>query len=85
MVEIKDLLGRFKNLLLSEEFKIEAIGKILSETIGIKINKQKIKIKNGVVYLDIKPIYKNEIFIKQEQILSRFKESFGKNPPTGLL
>jgi len=85
MIEIKDLLAKFSNILLGEEGKKEIIRKIISEVIKIEIKSQDIEIKNNIIYLNIKPIYKNEIFIKQEQILSRFKESFGKNPPTGLL
>ena len=68
MIEIKDLLSCFDKILLSEEAKIESIGKIISEIIGVQINNQDIKIKNGVIYLNIKPVYKNKIFLKQEQI-----------------
>lgn len=84
MIEIKDLLGRFNNLLLSEEFKIESVGNIISEIIGVKINKQNIKIKNNIIYLDIKPIYKNEIFLKQDQIFLKLEKFFGKRYPKNI-
>lgn len=84
MIEIKDLLSRFNNVLLSEELKREAVGNTISETIGIKINKQNIKIKNNTIYLDIKPIYKNEIFLKQDQIFLKMKELFGKKSPKNI-
>jgi len=84
MIEIKDLLNRFNNLLLSEKIKIESTRKILSGAVGIKINKQNIKIKNNVIYLDIKPIYKNEIFLKQDQIFLKLKEAFGKKAPKNI-
>jgi len=84
MIEIKDLLNRFNNLLLSEKIKIESTRKILSSAVGIKINKQNIKIKNNVIYLDIKPIYKNEIFLKQDQIFLKLKEAFGKKAPKNI-
>lgn len=84
MIEIKDLLGRFNNLLLSEELKTESVRNIISEIIGIKINKQNIKIKNNVISLDIKPIYKNEIFLKQDQIFLKLKEFFGKKSPKNI-
>lgn len=85
MIEIKDLLVRFNNILLSEEGKKEIIRKTISEIIKVEINSQDIKLKDNIIYLNIKPIYKNEIFIKQDQILSKLKESFNKNSPTGLL
>jgi hypothetical protein len=84
MIEIKDLLARFNNILLSEEGNKEIIRKIISEIIDVKIKKEDIKIKNNVIYLNIKPIYKNEIFLKQEKILSRLGESLGKKSPQNI-
>ena len=78
MIEIKDLLTKFKNILLSEEGKKESIRKIISEVIGVQIKSQDIKIKNNTIYLNIKPIYKNEIFLKQDQIFLKLEESLGK-------
>lgn len=78
MIEIKDLLGRFNNLLLSEEGKKETVQKVISKIIGTKIEPESIQIKNNIIYLDIKPIYKNEIFLKQEEIFCRLKEFFDK-------
>ena len=68
MIEIKDLLLKFNNILLSEEAKKESIKNIISEIIGVKINSEDIKIKNGTIYLNIRPIYKNEIFLKKDLI-----------------
>ena len=77
MIEIKDLLISFNNKLLSEEIKKESIKNIISNIIGFDIKKEKIKIKNETVYLDIKPIYKNEILLKKELILNKLKETLG--------
>lgn len=84
MIEIKDLLVRFNNILLSEEGKKESIKNIISEIIKIKISSEDIKIKNNIIYLNIKPIYKNEIFLKQEQIFLKLKESLGKKTPKNI-
>jgi hypothetical protein len=85
MIEIKDLLARFSNILLGEERKKEEIRKIISEAIKVDIKSEDIKIKNGTIYLNIKPIYKNEILLKQGKILARLEEAFGKKSPTALL
>jgi hypothetical protein len=85
MIEIKDLLARFSNILLGEEFKKEVIRKTISEIIKVEIKSQDIEIKNNIIYLNIKPIYKNEVFLKQDKIFLKLKESFGKKTPTGLL
>ncbi len=85
MIEIKDLLIEFNNLLLSEEVKKSSIINVLHEIIGIKIKPGDIKIKNKTVYLNIKPIYKNEILFKKDEIFLKLKEDLGKNSPQNIL
>jgi hypothetical protein len=85
MIEIKDLLLRFNNLLLSEEVKKNSIIDILYQTIGIKIKPEELKIKNNTVYLNIKPIYKNEILLKKDEINLKLKESLGKKAPRNIV
>lgn len=79
MIEIKDLLLKFNNLLVTEDFKINTIRKVLFEVINLDINKSNIKIKNNIIYLNIKPIYKNEILIKRDEISLKLENYFGKN------
>ncbi|MDR3519769.1 MAG: hypothetical protein P4L63_02700 [Candidatus Pacebacteria bacterium] len=81
MIEIKDLLGKFSKLLVSGEVKKGAIRDVLQKTIGIDIKSEDIKIKNNTIYLNIRPIYKNEIFLKQEKIFLALKESLGEKIP----
>jgi len=84
MIEIKNLLLKFNNFLLSEEAKKESIRKIISEIIKTQIKTEDIKIKNNTVYLDIKPIYKNEIFLKKDKIFSELEAVFGKKVPQNI-
>lgn len=85
MIEIKDLLSRWSAVLLSEKGKKETLARVLGEAIGVSLNSDDIKIQNGTVYLNIKPIYKNEIFLKKEKILSQMEEAFGKNSPKNII
>ena len=84
MIEIKNLLVKFNKILLSEEAKKEFIKNAISEIIGIQIKNQDIQIKNNIIYLNIKPIYKSEILLKQDKIFLKLKEFFGKKTPTAL-
>jgi hypothetical protein len=84
MIKIKDLLLRFNDILLFEEVKKESIRNVIFEAIGIQIKNQDIKIKDNIIYLNIKPIYKNEILIKQDQIFLKLKESLGKKTPQNI-
>lgn len=68
MIEIKDLLLKFNNLLFSEEVKKNSIIDILNQVVGIQVKPEDIKIKNNIIYLNIKPIYKNEILLKKDEI-----------------
>lgn len=81
MIEIKDLLARFQNILLTGEAAKNTIRTILSEEIGVEIKSGDIKIKNGTIYLNIKPIYKNEILLKKEKIFNKLQDSLGKKSP----
>jgi len=81
MIEIKDLLSKFSNTLLKEEMKKELIRETISKTINFQIKKENIKIKNGVVYLNIKPIYKNEILLKKDKIIFELERVLGKKTP----
>ncbi len=81
MIEIRDLLARFEKILLPNEVRLEATRKIIMEVIGVQIKKEEIKIKNGSVYLNIKPIYKNEIFLKKEKIQEELGKFFGEKAP----
>ncbi|MFA5937299.1 MAG: hypothetical protein WC822_05500 [Candidatus Paceibacterota bacterium] len=85
MIEIKDLLLKFNNILFSEEVKVESIRKIISEIIGYEIKNKDIKIKNNIIYLNIKPIYKNEILLKKDQIFLKLKENLGKKTPQNII
>ncbi|MGH2564109.1 MAG: hypothetical protein ACRDE5_06335 [Ginsengibacter sp.] len=81
MIEIKDLLNRLNKNLFSEERKREVVRNTISKIIGVGIKSEDVQIKNNIIYLNIKPIYKNEIFIKKEQIFSELQKSTnGKTP-----
>lgn len=74
MIEIKDLLLRFNKLIDNEEIKVSLIREAILEVLNIDIPKEKIVFKNGILKLDINPIYKNEIFFNKEKILKKIEE-----------
>lgn len=85
MIQIKDLLAKLGDLLLSEEVKRSLVADSIFRNTNLKINKEEIEIKNGIIYLGIKPIYKNEVLFKKEKILSDLRESLGKKSPRNIL
>jgi hypothetical protein len=81
MVEIKDLLGKFGDLLASSKDKKQAIKNAVFEATGIKLKEEEIQIKNGTVYLNVKPIYKNEVLLKRDKINSLLESYLGQKKP----
>lgn len=81
MIEIKDLLYKFKNILFLKEERKKIIVQIILEITELKLKTEEIEVKNGILYLNIKSIYKNEIFIKQDKILLEFKKILNKKAP----
>ena len=77
MIELKDLLGRFEKLILKEEIKSEVLAQVLSKYAKIKIEKKDITVTNGNIFLSLKPIYKNELFLHKEEIQKEIKNIFG--------
>jgi hypothetical protein len=82
MIEIKDLLKNFNNIILSREEKKISIANVLSNILKTKVSPNQIEIKNNTICLDIKPIFKSEIFLKQEQISLKLKEILGEKTAT---
>ena len=81
MIEIKDLLSDLKKVLFLKEERKRIIIQIILEITKLQLKTENLEIKNGILYLNIKSIYKNEIFIKQEEILLELKKGLGKKSP----
>ncbi|MEK7564543.1 MAG: hypothetical protein AAB510_03200 [Patescibacteria group bacterium] len=81
MIEIKDLLSKFDNILVKGGLKVELIREALYEVLGIEVKREDVKIKNNIIYLNIKPIYKNEILIRQEEIYNILLKRIGEKAP----
>lgn len=68
MIELRDLLSKWNNSLFSKEYQKEAIREAILSVVGVRIKNEDIEVKNNIIYLNIKPIYKNEILIKKDKI-----------------
>jgi len=71
--------------ILSEEVKKNSIIDVLHQVVGLQMKPGDIKIKNDVIYLNTKPIYKNEIFLNKNKIFSKLKEKLGKKTPLDIM
>lgn len=85
MIEIKDLLSKFEDILLNEGLKVQYIREAIFNNTGIKIDKENVKIQNNTIYLNIKPIYKNEIFLNKKKISKSIQEALGDKSQKSIL
>ena len=81
MIEIKDLLGRWASLLTTGEASKTVLREILSDVLKTEIKSEDIKVKNGTLFLNIKPIYKSQVMIKREEIFMKLENALGKKAP----
>lgn len=84
MIEIKSLLEKFENILLGEEKKKEKISIVLSRVLKTEINTNQIEFKNKIMFLNIKPLFKNEIFLKKDLIIEELQKEFGSKSPNDI-
>lgn len=73
MLQINQLLKRFKNITNSENVKKQLIIEIFNKN-NIPINKNQISISRNTIFLKVNPIIKTEIFLKKEEIIRQIKE-----------
>lgn len=84
MIEIKDVLINFEHLLQKGEMRKGIIVDVFKQTLNLDLATKDIDIKNGVLYLNIKPIYKNEILMKKEKINLALEKALGKKSPQNI-
>ncbi len=70
---ITNFLDKFKKILFQKEELKNIVTKIVSEEVSFQIEKEKIKIKKGIIFVEGSPILRNEIMLHKKQILTRIK------------
>ena len=81
MNKIKDLLEKWRAVLSSGRAQTDAVREAVFEVVKIELKPEEVEIKNNIIFFKIKPIYKNEIFLKKDLIFLELKEKFGPGAP----
>jgi len=68
MIEIKDILQNISNVLLKADIKCETVRTVIGETIGLNIKREDIQIKNNIIYLNIKPLFYQQVQVTHRSI-----------------
>ena len=76
---INSFLDKFKKKLFQKEEIYRIISEeILNET-KIKLNKDDIKIKNGIISVNCSPLARNQILINKKNILLKLRDRLPEN------
>jgi len=72
--QISGFFEKFKKILFQKEEIYKVISDVIFQQAKILINKDLIKIRNNLIYIDCSPILKNEILINKDKILASLKD-----------
>jgi len=81
MFNIEGFLERFRSFTPPNNVIREAVIGILKKETGVLVDKKHISVVNNIVYVKTKPIIKNEVFIKKQEILKELREKFHNQAP----
>lgn len=89
IVAIKDLFSKYKNTLIApqQSVEIEAL-RVVGELMGLSLDESQVKytVSTRTLCFQVSGIIKQEIKIKQKEILEELKKRLGaKNSPNHLL
>lgn len=78
MLQLNQLLERFKNLTNTEKVKKQLIIEIFERN-KIPVNINQISISKNTIYIKTQPIIKTEILLKKEEFLGEINKISGLN------
>lgn len=77
MLQLSNLLARFKGISNTEKAKKEMVGHELTRIIGVPITYQQVVFSKNTLILKVQPIIKSEIVLKKDEILQKIKTIMG--------
>lgn len=69
MLPLASLLERFKHIVPTERVTRGTVLLVVQEVCGITLRDQDVRIQQGVVFLAVHPIHKNEILLQKKNVL----------------
>ena len=69
MFNISIYLEKFKNIESKSSNLKSLVNDVIKNVLKVDIDKKNIEIKNGIIYLKVHPVVKNEIFIIKNNII----------------
>lgn len=76
---ITNFLDKFKKIIFQKEELKSLVVKTIGDEINYQFEKDKIKIKNGFIFVEGSPVVHSEIMIHKKQILEKLKNILPNN------
>jgi len=76
---ITNFLDKFRKLIFQKEELKNVVVEIISKEINHKIESQKVKIKNGLIFVEGSPMLRSEIMMHKKQILNQLEKTLPQN------
>ena len=76
---ITNFLDKFRKLIFQKEELKNVVVETISKVINHKIESQKVKIKNGIIFVEGSPILRSEIMMHKTQILNQLENTIPQN------
>lgn len=79
MNNLGGILSIFENLLKQEEVSLRILEDVFQEVLGVRIDSSAIKAQGFAVYVDTHPVIRNEILLKQDDLVRALRDKTGRN------
>ena len=76
---LNSFFSRFKHITPPDETVRKNVCEFILQEIGIHISFKDVSIKNKIIYINTKPIIKNEVFIRKKELLLFIQEKTKKD------
>lgn len=74
MDSLASFLDRFRKLKPPEASVKRAVSGAIRDVVQIEVSEDRVRLARGVVYVDVDPLIKSELFLKRTELLRRANE-----------
>lgn len=78
---IKEFLQKFSHITLPDDTLKRLFVDLLEGDYGLKIKREQLSVRNGVLIVDASPTMKSEIYLRKNKIIEKLKTNLGAKAP----
>lgn len=78
---LKQFLQKFSHLTLPDDTLKRFFIELAEKDFGLKIERSQLSVRNGVLFVNVSPTIKSELFLRKHKILLKLKETLGSKAP----